>query len=245
MLEASARLMVFSAHAADFCSRSGGTILRYTGNGAAARIVCVTAGARGESPVAWRGKSGRTESDVQGIRESEARRAAALLGAEVECLGWSDNVLSIDEPRLMHLTELMRRFRPEIVLTHWHKDPCNPDHETLARAVIQACHYSELPGVLPHVEPLAAPPRLFFFEPTVPTTPMTGFAPDFFLDITSVFDAKIMALTALATQADLPDLYRLYGEYRGHQARVLAGLRGCRYAEAFARFYPAGGTTFN
>lgn len=245
MLEAKSRLMVFSAHAADFCSRSGGTVLRYTGNGAAARIICATAGARGESPAAWRDKVGVTEAAVQAVRENEARQAAALLGAEVECLGWPDNVLTIDEPRLMHLTELMRQFRPDIVLTHWHKDPCNPDHETLARAVIQACHYSELPGVLSQVQPLAAPPALFFFEPTVPTTPMTEFAPDFFLDITSVFDAKIKALTALATQADLPGLYRLYGEYRGHQARVLAGMRECRYAEAFVRFYPAGGTTFH
>jgi 4-oxalomesaconate hydratase len=237
--------MVFSAHAADFCSRSGGTILRYTGNGAAVRIICVTAGARGESPAAWRGKPDASETTVSDIREQEAREAAARLGAEVECLGWSDNVLSIDDARLMVLTELMRRFRPAVVLTHWHKDPCNPDHETLAKAVIQACHYSELPGVLPHLPPLAGPPRLFFFEPTVPTTPMTEFAPDFFLDITTVFDAKVHALTALATQADLPALYRLYGEYRGHQARVLAGMRECRYAEAFARFYPTGGAIFS
>jgi 4-oxalomesaconate hydratase len=244
MLEANARLMVFSAHAADFCSRSGGTILRYTGNGAAVRIICLTAGARGESPAAWRGKTGVTEAGVQAMREREARSAAALLGAEVECLGWQDNVLAIDDARLMHLTELMRQFRPEIVLTHWRLDPCNPDHETLARAVIQACHYTELPGVLPHMPALPGPPALFFFEPTVPTTPMTEFAPDFFIDITSVYDAKIRALSCLATQADLPDLYRLYGEYRGHQARVLAGMRECRYAEAFVRFYPAGGAVF-
>jgi len=245
MLDAKSRIIVFSAHAADFCSRSGGAVLRYTGSGAAVRVVCVTAGARGESPAAWRGKPGVQEEAVQVVRESEARAAAALLGAELECLGWPDNVLTMGESRLMRLTELMREFRPDIVLTHWYKDPCNPDHETLARAVIQACHYSELPGVLPHVQPLPGPPALFFFEPTVPTTPMTEFAPDFFLDITGVFDAKVKALSALGTQADLPSLYKLYGEYRGHQARVLAGMRECRYAEAFKRFYPAGGTTFH
>ena len=178
------------------------------------------------------------------IRLAEAREACARLGADLTFLDWDDNPLEFGADRLVQLTELVREFKPGVVLTHWHKDPCNPDHEALARAVIQACHYSELPGVSPTVPALPRPPALFFFEPTVPTTPMTDFAPDTFIDITPVFDAKTHALKALATQADLPDLYRLYGEYRGHQARVLAGLCDCRFAEAFKRFYPYGGAHF-
>ena len=96
-----------------------------------------------------------------------------------------------------------------------------------------------------NMDPLPRPPVLFFFEPVVPATPMSDFVPDMSIDISAVFDAKMRALEALATQADLPVLYRLYGAYRGQQARVLAGLGERRFAEAFSHLYPKGDTNFD
>jgi len=43
------RLLVFSAHSADFCSRAGGTIAKYAASGAQVRVVCLTYGERSES----------------------------------------------------------------------------------------------------------------------------------------------------------------------------------------------------
>jgi len=43
------RVMVFSAHAADFCSRAGGTILNYVRAGSKVRVIDLTYGERGES----------------------------------------------------------------------------------------------------------------------------------------------------------------------------------------------------
>jgi 4-oxalomesaconate hydratase len=42
------RILVFSAHAADFCSRSGGTIARHVGLGAVVRVVALSFGERSE-----------------------------------------------------------------------------------------------------------------------------------------------------------------------------------------------------
>ena len=44
------RVLVFSAHAADFCSRAGGTIARLVEAGAAVQVCDMTYGERCESP---------------------------------------------------------------------------------------------------------------------------------------------------------------------------------------------------
>ena len=47
------RVLVFSAHAADFCSRAGGTIARLTEAGSSVHIVDFSYGERCESPALW------------------------------------------------------------------------------------------------------------------------------------------------------------------------------------------------
>ena len=135
----------------------------------------------------------------------------------------------------------MKVFGPDIVLTHWTSDPVNPDHEAMAAAAMQACQYAYIPGVMPELTPLARRPQVFFFEPSVPYTPLANFQPDVYIDVTDVFEKKLEALHALATQDWITQYYTFYGELRGFQARELAGLKDCRYAEGYCRFFPAGG----
>jgi len=40
--------------------------------------------------------------------------------------------------RIKELSFKIQKLRPEIILTHWDKDPFNEDHATTARAVIRA-----------------------------------------------------------------------------------------------------------
>ena len=47
------RVLVFSAHAADFCSRAGGTIARFADNGAQVHVQDLTYGELLESPALW------------------------------------------------------------------------------------------------------------------------------------------------------------------------------------------------
>ena len=100
-----AKVMVFSAHAADFCQRSGGTIARYTQNGGRVKVVCASVGERGESHALWRKDPTVGEEKVKRIRQDEAEEAAAVLGAEIEFLDLGDNPLIFDRDRLMLLTE--------------------------------------------------------------------------------------------------------------------------------------------
>ena len=113
------RVLVVSAHAADFCIRAGGTLSRYVAANAPVRVLVMSPGARGESNELWRAKGGKTtEAEVAAVRHKEAEAAAAILGVEVAFFVFPDQPLRFDRERLMGLVRQLRQFRPTIVLTH-------------------------------------------------------------------------------------------------------------------------------
>ncbi len=69
-------VLVFSAHAADFVWRAGGTIALYASRGHRVRILCLSFGERGESQGAWK-EPGMTVERVKEIRRAESERAAS------------------------------------------------------------------------------------------------------------------------------------------------------------------------
>lgn len=231
------RILVFSAHAADFCSRSGGTIARHVGLGAAVRVVDVTFGERGESGQLWKDHPEISLEEVKAIRREEARRAAKILGAEIRFLDWDDYPLFIDRRRLLHLVDEIREMRPQIVLTHHRHEPVNIDHGTIAEAVVKACACASTPGHRSTYPPTRSP-ALFFFEAAIPLTEFEGFNPDVYVEITDVFDQKLQALRELKAQPFLPEWYAELALRRGWQARSLTGDKTIKYAEAFERFFP-------
>ena len=79
------RLLVVSAHAADFVWRAGGAIALYSSRGARARVLCLSYGERGESQGLWK-KDGMTLETVKQVRHQEATRAAGVLGPGVSKL---------------------------------------------------------------------------------------------------------------------------------------------------------------
>ena len=95
MLGTQPNILVFGAHAADYCFRSGGTILRYLDNGSRVRVVSATFGEKGESAPQWATAEATLES-VKGIRRAEAEKAASILGVEIKFLDLGDNPLFID-----------------------------------------------------------------------------------------------------------------------------------------------------
>jgi len=235
-------ILVFSAHAADFCSRSGGTLAKYARQGSKVRVVDLTYGERGESANLWASRAGKIEvEEVKAIRKNEAIRAAAILGAEIEFLDFDDYPLVIDKERLIAIAAKIKTVRPTIVLTHWQNDPVNPDHMIAAEAVQRACVIADAPGFRPET-PRLPHPALFMFEPDVTATELTGFVPDTYVDITDVFEQKMTALCELATQSNLPEYYTRYAMHRAHQARGLGHQPEIKYAEGFKRYRPMVGS---
>ena len=65
------RVLVFSAHAADFCSRAGGTIARLTEAGSSVHIVDFSYGERCESPALWARDPQPSIEEIKRLRAEE------------------------------------------------------------------------------------------------------------------------------------------------------------------------------
>lgn len=234
-------ILVFSAHAADFCSRSGGTIALYARGGAQVHVIDLTFGERGESEDYWGQIPPKSTTAAKETRAQEAEEAASILGASIEFMDYGDYPLMIDRARLESIARLIRQRRPDIILTHWKVDPHNIDHEVTTASVIRAATMAAVPGFDHDGETVHRFPHLFGFEPSVPRDDFAGFVPDTYVDITDAFETKIAALRALRSQAQLVSRYTQWAEYRGAQATQWSGHQ-IKYAEAFKRYTASVGT---
>jgi 4-oxalomesaconate hydratase len=228
------RLLVVSAHAADFVWRAAGYIALVTAAGGTAHVICLSFGERGESPGAWK-QPGMTLERVKEIRKAEASAAGDALGATMHFLDKGDYPLPGGEEILLELAQLMREFQPQVILTHAQADPYNYDHPVAADLTLRARAIAQALGHESAHPPLGAPP-VFRFEPHQPE--MCGFMPNVLVDITSVFDRKVAAMAAMRSQDHLARYYHGLAERRGVQAVRNGGSAAIRYAEAYQRVFP-------
>jgi 4-oxalomesaconate hydratase len=233
-----ARILVFSAHAADFCARCGGTIARHAQLGAAVRVVVLTYGERSESGGLYAESARPSLDEAKAIRRQEAAHAADVLGAEIGFLDWGDISFEFSLDRAKQLAETIRAFRPDAVLTHYGPEPMTVDHETTWRLVLRAVQVAGAAGLESAYEPLWRP-VVFLFEPTNPLTELGGFRPDLYVDISDVWPIKLEALQSYRrAQNVLLEAYTDVARHRARQARHLSSRPDIVYAEAFQRVFP-------
>lgn len=234
VIDGSQRVLVFSAHAADFCSRAGGTIARFAQAGSEVQVYDLTYGERCESAALWAREPKPSLDEVKAARGAEIAAAAGILGARIECLDFGDCPLVVGPDRRLRILGLLRAFRPDIVMTHWIEDVVHPDHCETTQAVLWAQRYCGVDGAECGEAPCPQP-ELLLYEGTVFCAPITRFMPQIYVDVTATFDAKLRALKQLAAQPSLSENYEVLGRFRGLEARDSAGLPECRYAEGFCR----------
>jgi len=230
----SRRLLVIGAHSADFVWRAGGAIAVTTSGGGVARVVALSYGERGESGELWK-EPGQTIERVKEIRRGEAERAAAVLGADLVALDLGDYPLEIDKDALLRIADVIREFKPDVLLTHTDTDPFNPDHAAAFFAVERARALAAGAGVASAFE-IVEPPELLLFEPHQPE--LCNFTPTTFVDITPVIEQKNAAMAEMKAQAYLQTYYGQRAEQRGNHARRSSGNAAIKYAEAFQRVTP-------
>jgi len=230
----SRRLLVIGAHSADFVWRAGGAIAVTTSGGGAARVLALSYGERGESGELWK-EPGMTVERVKEVRQGEAERAAAALGASFECLDLGDYPLDVDRAGLDRIVEEIRAFRPDVLVTHTDRDPFNPDHAAAFFAVERARALAAGAGVASAFETVE-PPELLLFEPHQPE--LCNFTPTTFVDITPVIAQKEAAMEEMKAQSYLRTYYGQRAEQRGNHARRSSGNSAIKYAEAFQRVTP-------
>lgn len=228
------RILVVSAHSADFVWRAAGAIARTVEDGGTAHVVSLSYGERGESGELWK-EPGQTEERVKEIRHGEALTAATALGADFRSLDLGDYPLVMDAAAVERLTDLIRELEPQVIYTHASRDPFNPDHGVAHEATVQARALASGAGVASAFKTIT-PPELLSFEPHQPE--LCGFVPTTFLDITPVWDKKVEAMEAMGAQSYLRQYYSERAEHRANHARRISGRSDIRYAEAFQRELP-------
>jgi 4-oxalomesaconate hydratase len=227
--------MVIGAHSADFVWRAGGAIAVTTSGGGAASVIALSYGERGESGELWK-EEGQTIENVKKIRHGEAERAAEKLGASFECLDLGDYPLNIDAEGLNLISDKIREFAPDALITHTDTDPFNPDHPVAYAAVNRARGLAAGAGVSSAFKTIT-PPVFYLFEPHQPE--LCNFTPNTFVDITAVIDAKLAAMQEMKAQKYLQTYYAQRADHRGNHARRSSGNQDIRQAEAFQRVTPS------
>ena len=228
------RMLVIGAHSADFVWRAGGALAVTTSTGGVGRVIALSYGEKGESGELWK-EDGQTIDNVKKIRHGEADRAAGHLGADFRCLDLGDYPLQIDGDALERISDEVREFAPDVLITHTDTDPFNPDHPIAHDAVGRARSLAAGAGVQSSFKTVR-PPEFFLFEPHQPE--LCNFMPTTFVDITAVMDAKRAAMAEMKAQKYLHTYYAERADHRGNHARRSSGNQDIRQAEAFQRVTP-------
>lgn len=233
------KMLVVSAHGADWCTRAGGTIIKYVNLGWEVTVFALTYGEHGESGEYWKNHPGTNVEEVKRCREDEARKAAAFMGVkEIRFFDYGDYPLEMNQERIRILTKNLLDLRPDVILTHWMNDPINMDHEVTGKAVFRAVTAAGMRGALPDTEPHFIP-DIFQFETTIPHSEFNRFEIDTYVDISDIFEKKLQAIRSFNAQPQLVDYYTQCAVSRGFQANDWSRGRGkIIYAEGLKRCTP-------
>ena len=165
-------------------------------------------------------------------RRREKEQAADLLGLRNRLLvGLPDSEIGTDPAHRLPIIQLIRETRPRLVLAPYGQDR-HPDHTAAGKLVQEACFLAGVSKIgtgRPH-----RPERVYYYMIHHP------FTPSFVVDISTVWDQKMAAVTAYQSQfqpdgsgfetaISRPDFLRLFTT----RAVWFGAMIGAAYGEAF------------
>lgn len=227
---ANERVLAVVAHPDDAELLCAGTLARAHSEGAEIGICVLCQGDKGQPATAV--------NDLAGVRGDEMRAAAVVLSAELFCGGVPDSLLADDEQTRRLLIEVLREFRPTLLLAHAPED-YHTDHRA-ASALSEACSWlCASRGQPVEGAPLESPPEVWWMD----TVGMHQFTPGFYVDVSPFAELKLQMLACHDSQmarasdtgfAPLQDLMESQMRARGQQAGV-ASAEAFRVHHAFKR----------
>jgi bacillithiol biosynthesis deacetylase BshB1 len=184
-------ILAFGVHPDDVELGCSGTILASVAEGKKVGIVDLTQGELG------------TRGSAE-IRREEAAAAAKVLQVSVrENLSMADGFFQNDEKHQRRVIEVIRKYRPEIILCNALEDR-HPDHGRSAQLVEDAAFLSGLRKI----ESFAAGELQEAWRPKYIFHYLQDrfLQPDFVFDISGFFDKKLESMLCYKTQFYNPDL---------------------------------------
>jgi LmbE family N-acetylglucosaminyl deacetylase len=232
------RVLVVTAHPDDPEFAFGASVAKLASEGADVWYVICTDGSQGgEDPSV-------PDAELTATRYAEQRAAAELLGVrDVVFLGFRDGHLAPDVELRKAITREIRRFRPDLVLTH---SPgraldipigaSHPDHLAVGEATLSA------------VYPDARNPRAYrdlleegLSAHKVREVWLPGFdRADHYVDATGLIDRKIEAIRCHRSQFDKPGMEPdAPDKWIRERMKAVGERAGFEYAEGFRKLQTA------
>ena len=219
-------ILAFGAHPDDVELGCSGTIAKEISLGKKVGIIDLTRGELG------------TRGSVE-IRNNESEAAAKILGVSIrENLDMRDGFFLNDESHQMRIIEIIRKYKPEIVLCNAIDDR-HIDHAKGSKLVSDACFLSGLIKIetsIDGVQQEAWRPKLVYHY-----IQWKNIEPDFVVDITGFIDKKEASILAYGSQfynpnseePETPIATKNFLESIHNRSRELGRLIGTEYAEGF------------
>ena len=190
------RILSIHAHPDDAEILAAGTLAILADKGHEIAIVTMTPGDCGSAEHA--------PDEIAAIRRLEGAAAAAMIGAKYVCAEFRDLAIFNDDRSRRRVTEILRRARPDLILTSAPSDYLC-DHEMTSLLVRDACFAAPAPnyrtGAADPAPAIEHIPHLYFMDP-IGGVDREGRAvpPDFAVDVADKFDLKRDMLKAHASQ---------------------------------------------
>lgn len=178
-------ILAIGAHPDDIEISCSGTLLHHIALGHKVGLLDLTQGelgTRGNAP----------------LRLQEAAAASKLLGASVRAnLKLADGFFEYNQTNLVAIIEIIRLFRPTIVLANSITDR-HPDHGRGAKLAADACYYAGLPKIATQWE--GQPQEAWRPKAVYHYIQDYNLEPDFVLDISPYMERKLEVILAYGSQ---------------------------------------------
>jgi len=180
-------VLAVGAHPDDIEIVCAGTLAKYASQGVKVSIAVATDGSAGHMVI--------PPKELAEIRHEEAKNAARIIGADFYWLGFGDEMLPGDINTRLRFVEVIRRAKPDVILTHSPED-YHPDHRALSRLMFEASFVSGLKNVQTETPYHPGVQPLYYFD----TISGLNFHPTEFVDITRTFEIKQQMLSCHKSQ---------------------------------------------
>lgn len=209
-------ILAFGAHPDDVELACSGTLFKLKQQGYKIGVVDLTQGEMGT-----RG--------TREVREEEAKNATKILQLDIrENLNLGDGWFEINQSNKLKVIEVIRRYRPTIILMNAIKDR-HPDHPRAAELVKEAAFISGLDKVETFDNGVAQdrwrPEHQFHY------IQYEFIEPDFIVDISEQFDVKMNSIKAYGSQ--------FYDASSNEKSTLIAGKNFLNFIEGRAREFGA------
>lgn len=221
-------ILAFGAHPDDIELAASGTLLHHSSLGLKIGAVDLTQGELG------------TRGNAT-LRLQEADKAAQILGLSVRVnLGLEDGFFEINEPNLLKVVEMIRKYRPEVVFANAISDR-HPDHARGATLVSRACFLSGLVKVETNQKPWRPKSVYNYIQDR-------GMTPNFVIDITPYWSKKTECIMAYSSQfydpkskePSSPISSKEFKDFLEARAREYGRMIGVEFGEGFTVERPIG-----